>query len=104
MPFDSWEHHVEGSAGSDVTARIERFVRGHFGVDPCDMRLARSTDLFEEGYVDSVGLTELLVFIEREFGITVPDEALLSDAFACIDGMAAVVAELAEERARRGRS
>ncbi|HEX5146490.1 MAG TPA: acyl carrier protein [Conexibacter sp.] len=91
-------------SADDVAASVERFVRGRFGVDPGDARLARSTDLFEEGWIDSVGLTELLAFVEREFGVAVPDEALLSDAFASIDGVAAVVAELAGGRAEAERS
>jgi acyl carrier protein len=104
MPCDrSSDGQLPGCAAADVAAHIERFVRDRFGVDPGDTRLARSTDLFDGGYVDSVGLTELLVYIECEFGVTVPDETLLSDAFACIDGMAAVVVELTEGHATEER-
>jgi acyl carrier protein len=78
-----------------VAERIETFVRQTFDVAPDDPRFGRETDLFESGYVDSVGLTELLAFIEAEFEIEVPDEDLASDLFLTIDGMAAIVTRLA---------
>ena len=79
----------------DVGMRIEAFVRQSFAIDAGDPRFGRSIDLFEGGYVDSVGLIELLAFIEDEFGIEVPDEELASDEFTSIDGMARVLGRLA---------
>jgi acyl carrier protein len=78
----------------DVAARIESFVRETFDVAPTDPNFGRELDLFESGYVDSVGLTELLAFIEDEFSIEVPEDELLSDEFVSIDGMAGVIARL----------
>ena len=79
---------------SDVATRIEAFVRDTFDVSPGDPNFGRQLDLFEEGYVDSVGFTELLAFIEEEFGIEVPEDELLSDEFLSIDGMAGVLVRL----------
>jgi D-alanine--poly(phosphoribitol) ligase subunit 2 len=78
----------------DVATRIEAFVRDTFDVSPDDPNFGRRLDLFEEGYVDSVGFTELLAFIEEEFGIEVPEEELLSDEFLTIDGMGRVLVRL----------
>jgi methoxymalonate biosynthesis acyl carrier protein len=78
----------------DVAARIESFVRETFDVAPEDPNFGRQLDLFEYGYVDSVGLTELLAFVEDEFGIEVPDEELLSDEFASIEGISRVLTRL----------
>jgi acyl carrier protein len=86
---------------ADAAARIEAFVREAFTVDESDARFGRDVDLFEGGYVDSVGLIELLAFIEDEFGLEVPDEDLASAEFTTIDGMAAVLVRLFE---RAGRS
>jgi acyl carrier protein len=80
----------------EVAARIESFVRQTFDVAPNDPNFGRELDLFEQGYVDSVGLTELLAFIEDEFSIEVPEDDLLSDEFVTIDGMARVLARLAD--------
>jgi acyl carrier protein len=51
--------------------------------------------------VDSVGLAELLGFIEEEFAVEVPDDELVSDGFATIDGIAQVVVRLATTTTRR---
>jgi acyl carrier protein len=80
----------------EVAERTEAFVRDTFSVAPDDPRFGRDVDLFEEGYVDSVGFTEVLAFIESEFGVEVPEEDLVSDEFASIDGMAHIVCRLTD--------
>lgn len=80
----------------EITTRIESFVRDAFDVAPSDPNFGLQVDLFEHGYVDSVGLTELLAFLGDEFGVDVPDEYLLSDEFATISGMARVLIHLAD--------
>lgn len=79
---------------ADISDTIERFVRSHFSVSPGDRRFGPAAKLFEDGYVDSMGVAELIAFVEDTFGVVVPDEALMSDEFATIDGMAHVVARL----------
>jgi acyl carrier protein len=83
----------------DVALRIETFIREAFQIAADDPGFSRSVDLFEVGYVDSVGVIETLAFITETFGVEVPDEALLSNEFATIDGMAQVVVELARTAA-----
>lgn len=80
---------------AEVAEKIERFVRDQFSIDSTDPRFGRGVDLFENSYVDSVGLAELLGFIEDEFAVTVPDDDLLSEDFASIDGIARTVCRLA---------
>ena len=75
----------------DVADRTECYVRDHFDISPRDNGFDRNADLFEGGYVDSVGLAELLQFIQDEFGVEIPDEDLLSDDFSTIEGMARIV-------------
>jgi acyl carrier protein len=75
----------------EVARRIEQYVRVQFRVSPQDSRFSRSLPLFEAGYVDSVGVVELLVFLSEEFAVNLPDEILMSDEFSTIDGMAAVI-------------
>lgn len=77
-----------------IASRIEAFVRTQFEVDPGDDGFDRTIDLFELGYVDSVGFAELLEFIAEEFGVDVPEADLLSEDFLSIDGMARIVSRL----------
>jgi acyl carrier protein len=79
----------------DVADQLEDFLRNHFSISPSDPRFGRDVDLFDSGYVDSVGLAEMLAFVEDEFGVEVPDDDLVSDEFTTIDGIARVVGRLA---------
>jgi D-alanine--poly(phosphoribitol) ligase subunit 2 len=77
-----------------IASRIEAFVRSQFEIDPSDDGFDRTVDLFELGYVDSVGFAELLAFFTEEFGVDVPEDDLLSEEFISIDGMARIVSRL----------
>jgi acyl carrier protein len=78
----------------DIAGKIETYVRETFQIAPDDPGFGRSVDLFEAGYVDSVGVIELLAFVSDEFVVEVPDSALLSERFATIDGMAEIILAL----------
>jgi acyl carrier protein len=77
-----------------IADRIESFIRTEFDVSPSDNGFGRTVDLFELGYIDSVGFAELLAFLAEEFGVDVPEDELLSESFARIDGMASIVHRL----------
>jgi D-alanine--poly(phosphoribitol) ligase subunit 2 len=77
-----------------IADRIEAFVRTEFEVSPGDNGFDRDIDLFELGYIDSVGFAELLAFLGEEFGVDIPEHEILSDAFTRIDGMASIVQRL----------
>lgn len=81
-----------------IANRIETFVRTQFEVSPADDGFGRSIDLFELGYVDSVGFAELLAFFSEEFEVEVPEGDLLSEEFLSIDGMAQIVSRLMADR------
>jgi acyl carrier protein len=74
-----------------MESRIENFIRTQFNVSTTDPEFDREVDLFERGYVDSVGFVELLEFLSQEFDVEVPDEDLLDDAFSSINGIAQIV-------------
>lgn len=67
------------------------FIRSQFGISDEDPDFDVGSDLFEQGYVDSVGIIELLEFLNREFGVDIPDDDLLSDDFSNIAGIARIV-------------
>lgn len=79
---------------AQVAERVEQFVRTQFRVAPRDTRFSQSQRLFDMGYVDSVGVVELLAFLGDEFRVQLPDDSLMSDEFSTIDGIAAIVLRL----------
>jgi acyl carrier protein len=84
-----------------IASRIEAFVRSQFEVDPTDDGFGQTVDLFELGYVDSVGFAELLAFFAEELGVDVPEDDLMSEDFMSIDGMARIVSRLTVDREAR---
>jgi acyl carrier protein len=75
----------------DVAAAVEEFARREFSIKPSDRRFDRKVDLFEDGYVDSIGVIELIQFLESTFAIEIPEEDLFSAEFTTIDGIARIV-------------
>ena len=76
---------------SIIENRIEKFIRTQFNVSPTDPRFDRGVDLFESGYIDSIGIVELLEFLSQEFDVQIPDDDLLSEDFSSIMGIAQIV-------------
>jgi acyl carrier protein len=75
----------------NVADRILEFVRGRYPqaeIDP-------DQDIFALGFVNSLFAMELVMFIEKEFGITVPNDALKIDNFRTADSMTGLVERLA---------
>lgn len=75
----------------EIENNIEQFVRDQFNVSPTDPGFDREVDLFEYGYVDSVGVVELLEFVQKEFSVEIPDDDLLADDFSTVAGIARIV-------------
>jgi acyl carrier protein len=58
------------------------------------------TSLLSNGTIDSIGLTEILAFIERATGVKVPDEEIAPANFDSVAAIAHMVERL-EREARR---
>jgi D-alanine--poly(phosphoribitol) ligase subunit 2 len=55
-----------------------------------DEPLTPDEDLFEAGF-DSMSLSRVLVFVEDEFGVVIPDEDVVIDEIATLNTMATFV-------------
>ncbi len=78
----------------DVAVSVETFVRHQFNVSDSDPGFDRTIDLFESGYVDSVGVVELLEYLTQAFDLEIPESDLFSEDFSSIDGIASIIARL----------
>ena len=79
-------------AVSEVKERLKRLIveRLKLQVDPG--AIDEDAPLFGEGLgLDSIDALELVVGLEQEFGVQVPDEAVGKEAFASINALAAFV-------------
>jgi|SRR5688572_8187940 len=84
---------------AEVAASVEAFLCARSHVSADDRRFSRQINLWEEGYVDSIGVIELIGHIEDTFEVALPDEVLFDPGFASIDGIARIVATLPVRRA-----
>lgn len=77
-----------------IAHTLEDFIRDRFQVESDDDLFSRELNLWEEGYLDSAGVVELIAFMEERFQIEVPRAFLVDPSFTHIDGMAARLEEI----------
>jgi len=71
-----------------VTGQIEAFLKKQF---PLTRKVGRNDALLENGLLDSLGILEIVAFLEQEFRITIADEELLPENFQSITCLATFV-------------
>jgi acyl carrier protein len=70
-----------------VEQELEQFVVETFGRRRGRRSIGPDEDLVNGGIVDSLGLTELVAFIEQRFGVAVDDDDVVIDNFRNIHSM-----------------
>ncbi|HEY6004439.1 MAG TPA: acyl carrier protein [Anaeromyxobacter sp.] len=73
-----------------VEQRVRQFIQENFCVEPS--QLADETSLIGEGFVDSTGMLEVIVFLETEYGIKISDVETVPDNLETIRRIADFVA------------
>jgi acyl carrier protein len=57
---------------------IERFIRERFQIADAESGFTRTVNLWEEGYVDSLGVVEVIAYLEKRFSVKLPEEFVIS--------------------------
>jgi acyl carrier protein len=84
----------------DIKDKITTFVRDYF-VKETGLVLQDDTSFLEEGIIDSVGVLELVAFIEETFAIRIEDEEIVPDNFDSVNKLVAhVQSKLAGNRSK----
>ena len=73
-----------------TATQIKAFLIEHFPTAR-SQSLAGSESLLENGVLDSLGILDLVAYLEREFHITVTDDDLLPEHFETLDRLTAFV-------------
>ena len=71
--------------------RIRQFILKQFPLARKQSSIEDDSSLLESGIIDSLGVQDLISFIEEEFRITISDEDLMAENFESIASMAAFV-------------
>lgn len=79
---------------ADVT-KIDKEVRGflaeNFILDDAGAGLGADESLTQAGVLDSMGVLELIMFIEERFGVSIPDEDTLPENLDSVNRIVAYV-------------
>ena len=76
---------------SRVVAEISDYVRERFNVRAEDESFSSSSDLWGDGYIDSMGVLDLVVFMDSNFEISILDDDLIAENFQSIESLADLV-------------
>jgi len=68
-------------------SRIRRFILKHFPLARKQSSIEDDSQLLNSGIIDSLGVLDLVSFIENEFKITISEEDLLAENFESIASM-----------------
>lgn len=85
-----------------VADELEQFIRGTFHVTADDRLFTRHVNLYQEGYLDSVGVLETVVHLEQTWDVSIPPTTMFDPLFTHIDGMAQCVLALKQPRVYPG--
>ena len=58
-----------------------------------DVKIDATTNLQHAG-IDSFSTVEIILFIERKFGVMIPDDKLVPDNFKTLEALSGIVQEL----------
>jgi acyl carrier protein len=83
--------NIEGVRAS-VAAELEKIVREIGKIPPADTSFTQHSELFDSGYLDSLGIVSLATYIEETFGVTLSEENLFDARFTTIAGIAGIIA------------
>ncbi len=74
-----------------IIAEIKNYIEKNILAE--GVQVDAATDLKQAG-IDSFSTVEIILFIERKFGVSIPDEKLVPDNFKTLQALAATVLEL----------
>lgn len=77
-----------------IIQEIKKYIQQNILAE--NVAIGDDTDLKKAG-IDSFSTVEIILFIERKFGVSIPDEKLVPENFKTVQALAAIVKELMPE-------
>jgi methoxymalonate biosynthesis acyl carrier protein len=77
----------------EISSQLRQFVRQQFSIPENDLDFSDDIDLFNYGYIDSIGAVELTGFVERQFGVVFADADWINFPLSSIREVSAFVAK-----------
>ncbi|MGI5970770.1 MAG: acyl carrier protein [Oscillospiraceae bacterium] len=76
----------------EIVRVLDEFVRGQFELDG-DPDYGTDVNLFDYGYVDSLGAAEIIMFIEERFNCTISQKDISKYPMNTVEEIAKVVSD-----------
>ena len=73
-----------------IQATLGQFIVGQFPALQ-GQPLAAEDSLLEHGVIDSLGVLDIVTFMEQRYGLVLSDEDMVADHFASIAAMASMI-------------
>ena len=77
---------------TDIVAQTRAYITENFLYTRPDLRLGDDDRLLERGIIDSMGVMELVGFLQDQFGVKVDEREITEEHFGSIAAIAAYVA------------
>jgi len=80
---------------ADVKQEIEEtlwnYIRDNYLPRNAEAKLGGNENLFDNGILDSAGLIAFVVYLEKKFGMSIPDEDLLPENFSSLESITSYI-------------
>ena len=87
-----------GTTESEIKSRVRVFVQENFLYAMPDFELGDDDRLLERGVIDSMGVAEMIAFVETEFGISTSDDEVSEANYGSLTAIAGFVASKQQSR------
>jgi len=72
----------------DIRAELTRYIRSTLLSEDAGVALKADTDVLRQGIIDSLGVFQVVSFLEEKWGIRIDDAEITVDNFQSINAMA----------------
>ena len=72
----------------DIRADLTQYIQSKLLSQDADVPLQPDTDVLRQGIIDSLGVFQVVSFLEEKWGIRIDDAEITLDNFQSIDAMA----------------
>src|SRR5688500_13690912 len=83
---------MSGISETEIKSRVRAFVQENFLYAMPDFELGDEDRLLERGVIDSMGVAEMIAFVESEFGIATSDDEVSEANYGSLTAIAGFVA------------
>ena len=84
----------------NVKDTLRSYIMEHFNIEPDDPDFDDDVHLFDYGFVDSLGATEIVLFLEETFGVEITQKDIILYAMNTVNEIAGVVERKLQEQGK----